>query len=104
MTDRELMDLLARSEGETLDFKESPYVLDTKEQKAKFVKDIISMANTPREGNAHIVIGVRKNPDGSHVVIGLGGHPDDADLQSQLKDRVHPVPAFRYDPVTAQSR
>ena len=104
MTEQELRDLLARGEGETLDFKEAPYALDTRDKKARFIKDIISMANTPREEAAHIVIGVRKCPNGSFEVIGVAGHPDDADLQSQFTHRVFPVPTFRYEPVTIQGK
>jgi len=73
--------LLKEDEGPCLDFKSEPYRLDTNYFKAVFIKDIVSMANTPREGSAYIVIGVRVNTDRSKTVIGVTEHPDDADLQ-----------------------
>src|SRR5260370_1544982 len=54
------------------------------------------MANTPREAPAFLVLGVKKNPDGTCEVKGLDVHPDEATLQAQFIDRVHPVPSFRY--------
>ena len=58
------------------------------------------MANTPRNELSHIILGVKKYPGGSFDLVGLDGHADEADLQSQFTDRVHPIPRFRYDPVS----
>ena len=46
MTENEFRQLIARSEGETLDFKEAGY--DLKNSRNKFIKDVLAMANTPR--------------------------------------------------------
>jgi hypothetical protein len=104
MTEQEIRELLARPEGQTLDFKEAPYVLKTKEQKARFVKDIICMANTPRNENAHIVIGVRKEPDASYRVIGINSHPDEAHLQQAVEPWVRPIPQFTYLPTRLEGQ
>jgi len=40
---------------------------EKKRKQAQFVKDIISMANTPRDGSAYIVLGVRSFPDGRKI-------------------------------------
>ncbi len=47
-------------ENETLDFKAKMYDLSYDSNKAKFIKDIISMANTPRDETSYIIIGVKK--------------------------------------------
>lgn len=54
MTNDELQRLLERTEAETLDFKEESY--DLKGRRNEFIKDLLAMANTPREGEAHIVL------------------------------------------------
>ncbi len=61
----DLASLLERSEDETIDFKASNYDLSDKRKKRDFAKDLASLANTPREGDAHIVMGVKKRHGGS---------------------------------------
>ncbi len=105
MADQKLIEkLLKEDEGPCLDFKSEPYRLDTNYFKAVFIKDIVSMANTPREGSAYIVIGVRVNTDRSKTVIGVTEHPDDADLQSLIESKVDPVPQFQYRSVVYQGK
>jgi len=100
--------LLKQNESDTLDFKESPYSFDAdkpaekKKKRANFVKDIICMANTPREAPAYIVLGVRALADGRKELLGLSDHADDADLQTKFESFCHPHPRFRYEPVTYQ--
>jgi len=91
----EFRQLLGRSEGETLDFKEDGY--DLKESRNEFIKDVLAMANTPREGPAHIVLGVRWTPESGSTVVGLRCQFDDARLQDAFgQDRAQPVPRFVY--------
>ena len=103
--DRELIErLLKRVEDETIDFKETEYDFGTKENKhrerkrADFVKDIVSMYNTPRIEPAYIMLGVRKSSDGNFKITGVSSHIDDAELRSKFDDWIHPVPRFQYEP------
>jgi len=63
--------LLNRPEGKTLDFKAKGYDTSSRRDKRAFAKDLASLANTPREGDAHIVLGVKKHLDGSFELLGL---------------------------------
>ncbi len=100
----DIEELLSRQEGANIDFKRDQYPLDSKSAKVDFVKDIICLANTRRDGPAHIVIGVEKLPDGTSHVVGVDDHPDDADLQSTVESRVHPLPPFSYEPHTYEGK
>ncbi len=105
MIDREkFLSLVPQSEGPTLDFKATSYNLHEDGGKVSFVKDVLCMANTPREGTSFIVLGVKKYPDGTYELIGVESHPDDADLQSQLSARVRPVPEFVYHSVQHEGK
>ena len=57
------------------------------------------MANTPRQGEAYIVLGVKKHIDGSFTPLGIGKAIDDADLQSVAASHLEPVPRFSYQPM-----
>jgi len=102
ITDQEFVLLLNRMEDETLDFKAEGYDLSQDRSKFAFVKDVICMANTPRESDSFIVLGVKKYPNGTYDHKGLSSHSDDADLQQQFTDRIYPIPTFSYVPVTFQ--
>lgn len=97
--------LLKRNESDTVDFKMCNYIFDVgtpkekKRKRAEFVKDIISMANTPRDESAYIVLGVRSFSDGRKDLEGLDAFHDDADLQSKFDAICHPHPRFKYEPV-----
>jgi tetratricopeptide (TPR) repeat protein len=104
ITEQEFAHLLSRPESETLDFKESVYDLSSDDLRAKFIKDIICMANTPRDEPAYIVLGVKKYPNGEYELYGIEDVQDEADLQSQLAERVHPIPFFSLEIVEYQSR
>ena len=61
-------------ESSILDFKRDLYRLDKKDGedlRSKFMKDILSMANTPREEASYIVIGVTANPNGTKTLVGV---------------------------------
>ena len=91
--------LLGRPEGETIDFKARSYDLSVNRKKRDLAKDLASLANTPREGDAHIVLGVKKRIDGSFDVIGIDDQLDDADLQSVASSRLQPSPRFSYEAI-----
>jgi predicted HTH transcriptional regulator len=105
MTKEEFERLLARPEGETLDFKQDDYDLTVAEKRNEFIKDVLSMANTPREGDSHIVFGVRWSAATGSAVTGLSTQRDDAAYQDAVSDfRVSPRPHFRYTPLTVDGR
>ncbi|MFD4644810.1 RNA-binding domain-containing protein [Streptomyces sp. NPDC058441] len=97
--------LLARPEGPTLDFKRSFYRLrDGDHAKKALVKDILAMANTPRDDVAHIVFGVREL-NGKCIAEGLGEPAvDDANLQTLVASYTNPCPPFTYEHVTYKER
>lgn len=96
MTSTDLAQLLQRSEAETLDFKADGY--DLQKDRNAFIKDLLAMANTPRQEDAVIVLGVHWTPEDGSRVIGLSRHLDDAEFQRALADRVQPRPRFIYEP------
>jgi len=97
-----IKDLLSRAEGEDLDFKSSAIIISDPKHKAKFIKNLICMANTPRPGSAFIISGVTSKPDGTKEVVGvpLSEHPDDANLQEIIRGKVEPIPQFSYRPAS----
>ena len=92
--------LLEKSESTTLDFKKENYALTNKNEEAdaKFVKDIISFANTIREESAHIIIGVKENGHEKEF-SGLDIHIDDSILQAKVRDKVYPIPKFSFSTI-----
>jgi hypothetical protein len=92
--------LLKLNERKDLDFKSGSIRLDTDYHKAKFVRNIICMANTPRDGSAFIINGVASKPDGTTSISGVLEHPDDNILQQLVASRVSEIPQFQYRPVT----
>ena len=98
MNAEEFRKLLGRGEGETLDFKVDCY--DPKKSRGDFIKDLLAMANTPRESPSYIAFGVRWSPESGCELIGVTNQLDDADLQNALgHDRVQPNPRFTYTPL-----
>ena len=92
--------LIELAESETLDFKADGYDLQSPRGKGDFIKDVLAMANTPREQSAHIIFGVRWTPESGSTVVGLKDQLDDAQLQDLLgPKRVQPNPRFIYTPL-----
>ena len=99
MTEYEFRQLIGRSESETLDFKEDVYDLSKPQSIGSFIKDVLAMANTPREQPAHIVFGVHWTPQSGSTVVGLARQFDDAEFQSRMgANWIQPVPRFTYTP------
>lgn len=98
MSNFEFENLLNRPESSTLDFKRTNYNLTNdidKDTTSKFVKDIISFANTIRTESAYIILGVGVRPDNTKELIGIDGSIDEAILQDKVKDKVFPRPIFK---------
>lgn len=103
MTEQELAALLSRAESETLDFKASAYDLQT--SRSDFIKDLLAMANTPRDAPGHIVLGVQWTPESGATIVGLRSQVDDVKLQDALgSDRVQPRPRFTYTPLVVDGK
>jgi len=104
---KDFENILSKPESSVLDFKRENYKLinDTDNTNtAKFVKDIISFANTVRMEPAYIIIGVEAQPDNTKNLIGIDQHIDDATMQDKVKDKVFPRPEFNYYPLPYQQR
>ena len=104
MDEKQFREILEHAEGEQLDFKAAPYDLGDEKGRSAFVKDVLAMANTPRDGTSLIILGVKKHSDNSFELPGVAQHPDEANLQSQFSDRVHPIPAFSYEVVDYEGK
>jgi tetratricopeptide (TPR) repeat protein len=109
MTEHEFAELLSRQESDILDFKANQYDFsgtgeEKRTKRARFVKDIICLANTPRKQAAHIILGVKSHPDGTKDLKGITDYVDDADLQTRILKWVHPHPHFTYEPVTHKDK
>ncbi len=91
ITEQQFVALLTRAETETLDFKSGSYELVDEDGRFALVKDVICMANTPRENTSHIVLGVRKHVDATFDLLGLPTQLDDANVQSQFTERIYPL-------------
>ena len=88
--------LLQRTEDNFLDFKTNQYKLGTERQKSGFLKDILSMANTPRTDSAYIVVGVAEQDGRATQVVGVEDHFDPSELDRQMEGRISSVPPIEY--------
>ena len=96
------LQLVGGHEGPSLDFKASHY---ENAQRYAFIKDVLAMANTPRAGSCHIVLGVLHKAESGAELVGLDRQVDDVHYVGLLGvDNVHPLPALRYIPVTHEGR
>lgn len=95
MSDLDFLALLGQPEGETIDFKLTFHDFATDKGKGDFVRDILAMSNTPRSCSAYIIVGV-KDTNGSRTLVGASTTLDEVAFQSQLRDRVYPVPVLRF--------
>ncbi len=91
-----ITNLLNREESDDLDYKSEMYNLDTNRKKSEFIKDIIAMANTPRNRPAYILMGVAEQSGKVTNITGVTDHPDEEILGSIVSGRVNPTPQFTY--------
>lgn len=104
ITVEKFISLLKQYEGQQLDFKRDPYKLTEEEGRADLIKDLLSMANTPRESESYIVLGVKSHADGSKDLIGLSEAIDDNEYQNAVKPKVHPCPVYLYVPIAHEGK
>lgn len=96
LTIEEFKLIVQNTESTVLDFKRELYDFSRADNLAKFVKDVISFANTIRNEKAYIIFGVIENQEGDNELIGIEKDIDDAILQDKLKNKVIPRPLFAY--------
>ena len=99
MTPDELNELLRRAEGESHDFKMKLHDTSSPRGKVSLVCDLLSLANTPRDGDAHIVFGVKELGNGAIECVGVDHVPDDAGWQQLLGAAVESPPRFSLEAV-----
>ena len=107
MTAHEFEKYITESESSTLDFKTDIYDFKNDKEKvvtSKFIKDIISFANTIRTESSFIIFGIQENDDGSVNLNGISNKIDDAMLQDKVKDKVIPRPIFSYSTLSYQGK
>ncbi|MFN0051624.1 MAG: RNA-binding domain-containing protein [Planctomycetales bacterium] len=97
--------LLKRHESDTLDFKRELHDFTTAEGRDAFVKDVVCLANTPRNEPSYLVFGVDYTPEAGTRLIGLSHQEDGAKIVDQLDEKhVQPRPTVHYIPVSRESK
>ncbi|MEL6440342.1 MAG: ATP-binding protein [Cyanobacteria bacterium J06621_8] len=91
--------LLYQNEGTALDFKRDqyPFVKATEEQKSELLKDILAFANSWRQTEAYIVIGVEEVKGGRSIPWGTEDHFDDAQIQQFINSKTNRQVKFAYE-------
>ena len=96
ITKDKFQQLIEQSEGQTLDFKGKRYEVGIKRERYGFVKDVLAMANTPRDTSANIVLGVSWTPESGSEIVGLDRQLDDARVAKGFWPRSSfPPPAIK---------
>ena len=64
LTDALIEELRYKGEGSDLDYKSEryPFAKASDEEKSEILKDILALANTHRDGTAHILMGFKESP------------------------------------------
>jgi len=98
--------LLWEDESTTLDFKQMqyPFAAATDDQKGEIIKDILAFANTPRDRDAHIIIGAKERKGHRATVIGVTHHLDDAHLQQLINTKTNRPITFTYRTATIDGK
>lgn len=105
MDDKQIIEqLLTRQESNDLDFKSEQYSLYNDRKKSEFVKDILAMANTPRDRSAYILLGVREKAGKATEITGVSYHHDESLLLSQVASKVKPTPKFSYRQISYKGK
>ena len=91
--------LLYQSEGTALDFKKEQYPFQkaTDEQKSELLKDILAFANSWRQNEAYIVIGLEDVVGGRHIPVGTEDHFDDSRLQQFINGKTNRKVKLAYE-------
>ena len=104
--DREQLNTIVYGdETNLIDYKEQDYDFTDNKGKISFIKDILSMSNTPRDESAYIVLGVRHVSGGINVIVGLPAIRDDSVYQNIFHHtNFDPKPVFRLTTHTLENK
>lgn len=91
--------LLYQSESTAFDLKKEQYPFSgaTEGQKSELLKDILAFANSWRQGDAYILIGVEAVVGGRHIPSGIEEHFDDAQLQQFVNSKTNRKVELSYE-------
>lgn len=91
-------ELLYASESHILDFKREQYrfLNEIPQIKSELLKDVLAFANSWRNENAYILIGVEENKEGKATVLGIEIDLDDAQLQQFVNEKTQIPISFSY--------
>lgn len=94
----DLVELASGPESSCLDFKREQYDFSQPGSKGglALVKDILCMANTPRDGNAYILTGVAEDSGKPNTITGIKQSVDDSRIQDLLSAWLKPIPSVEY--------
>lgn len=98
--------LLYQGEGTALDFKlkQYPFSGATDEDKSELLKDVLAFANSWRQGDAFILIGVQPITGGRHIPIGTEEHFDDAQLQQFVNSKTNRKVILSYEVISVEGK
>ncbi|CCQ49084.1 helix-turn-helix domain-containing protein [Crocosphaera watsonii] len=98
--------LLHQNEGTALDFKKEQYPFQraTDEQKSELLKDILAFANSWRQDDAYIVIGVEEVVGGRHIPVGTEDHLTDSRLQQFINGKTNREVKLAYEVHTFEDK
>lgn len=102
LSNSDLQNFLGTYENRSIDFKRDQYkfINATNEEKSELLKDILAFANSQRENEAYIFIGVEDiKGGGKNKVVGIEVDKrfDDANLQQFIKDKTNRKIIFLYE-------
>lgn len=102
MNDAQFDRWLYESESDSLDFKRDQYKLSgaSDEEKSELVKDILAMANSWRQIDGFIVIGIKESPVKPNILHGITEHIDDASIQEFINKKLKGICLFEYSTYT----
>ena len=94
-----LWELLDHAKGSTLDFKELSYPFEgaNENQKSELLKDVLAFANTRRDRDAYILLGVQEVEGSRSEVVGIKPNElDDAKQQQFVRGKIQRNIEFSY--------
>lgn len=101
MDKNQFIKLIQEDENSTLDFKRDIYTFTQgaprnirKTETGKFIKDLLSLYNTVRNGAAYIIMGIEEDENLNKNFIGISSKIDGAILQDKVKDKLKPIVDF----------
>lgn len=91
LSDFQLQNFLYQDENTFLDFKSQQYDINHSDNqtKSKLLKDVLAFANSWRDGDAYIVIGVEDKKGEKNKVVGCDNHHDDATIQQLVNSKTN---------------